>query len=54
MDGLKVWPLVIRKHVDAELPFMATENVLMAAVKEGGDRQILHEVIRELSMEAVN
>eukprot|EP01080_Neovahlkampfia_damariscottae_P010937 gene10937-3643_t len=52
VDGLKVWPLVIRKHVDAELPFMATENILMAAVKEGGDRQLLHEVIRELSMEA--
>jgi adenylosuccinate lyase len=52
IDGLVVWPLVIRKHVDAELPFMATENILMAAVKAGGDRQHLHEVIRELSMQS--
>jgi len=52
IDGIHVWPLVIRKHVDAELPFMATENILMAAVKAGGDRQNLHEVIRVHSMEA--
>jgi len=52
VDGLVVWPNVIRKHVDAELPFMATENILMACVKAGGDRQELHEAIRELSMEA--
>ncbi|KAL6048536.1 Adenylosuccinate lyase [Balamuthia mandrillaris] len=52
IDGIKVWPLVIRKHIDAELPFMATENILMACVKRGGDRQHLHEVIREHSMEA--
>jgi len=52
VDGLQVWPLVIKKHIDAELPFMATENILMAAVKAGGDRQALHESIREHSMEA--
>lgn len=52
MTGLHVWPNVIRKHIDAELPFMATENILMAAVKRGGDRQELHEAIREHSMEA--
>ena len=52
MTGLQVWPNVIRKHIDAELPFMATENILMAAVKKGGDRQELHESIREHSMEA--
>ena len=44
--------LVIRKHMMAELPFMATENIMMDAVKAGGDRQELHERIRELSMEA--
>jgi len=52
IDGIHVWPLVIRKHIDAELPFMATENILMAAVKAGGNRQELHEAIREHSMEA--
>lgn len=52
MDGLQVWPLVIRKRVDSELPFMATENIIMACVKAGGDRQELHEAIREHSMEA--
>jgi adenylosuccinate lyase len=52
IHGLHVWPLVIRKHVDAELPFMATENILMGCVKAGGDRQHLHEVIRVHSMEA--
>eukprot|EP01139_Manchomonas_bermudensis_P010711 Amastigsp_a340965_83.p1 type:complete len:520 gc:universal Amastigsp_a340965_83:1690-131(-) len=52
IDGIQVWPHVIRKHAAAELPFMATENVLMAAVKAGGNRQELHETIRELSMEA--
>ena len=50
--GLQVWPKVIAKHINAELPFMATENLLMAAVKKGGDRQKLHEVIRTHSMEA--
>jgi len=52
VDGLVVYPFVINKHIQAELPFMATENILMGAVKAGGDRQELHEVIREHSMEA--
>jgi len=52
VDGLQVWPLVIKKHIEAELPFMATENIIMAGVKAGGDRQHLHEVIRTASMEA--
>ena len=52
VDGLVVYPKVIRKHMMAELPFMATENIMMDAVKTGGDRQELHERIRELSMEA--
>ena len=51
-DGLQVWPKVIAKHINAELPFMATENLLMETVKRGGDRQELHEVIREHSMAA--
>lgn len=51
-DGLVVYPKVIRKHLMAELPFMATENIMMDAVKAGGDRQELHERIRELSMAA--
>ncbi len=50
--GLVVYPKVIEKHMMAELPFMATENIMMDAVKAGGDRQELHERIRELSMEA--
>ena len=52
VDGLVVYPKVIEKHLMAELPFMATENIMMDAVKAGGDRQELHERIRELSMEA--
>ena len=51
-DGLKVYPKVIEKRLRSELPFMATENILMDAVKAGGDRQELHEKIRVLSMEA--
>ncbi|MDO5132982.1 MAG: adenylosuccinate lyase [Eubacteriales bacterium] len=51
-DGLKVYPKVIEKHLRAELPFMATENIMMDAVKAGGDRQELHERIRTLSMQA--
>jgi len=51
-DGLKVYPKVIEKHLLAELPFMATENIMMDAVKRGGDRQELHEEIRSLSMQA--
>ncbi|MCP3967961.1 MAG: adenylosuccinate lyase [Lentisphaerae bacterium] len=50
--GLQVWPNVIARRVAAELPFMATENIMMAAVKAGGDRQELHEAIREHSMDA--
>ena len=52
VDGLVVYPKVIEKHMMAELPFMATENIMMDAVKAGGDRQELHEKIRTLSMEA--
>ncbi|AUS96482.1 adenylosuccinate lyase [Clostridium thermosuccinogenes] len=51
-SGLVVYPKVIEKHVLEELPFMATENILMEAVKKGGDRQELHERIRIHSMEA--
>ena len=52
VDGLVVYDKVITKHLLAELPFMATENIMMDAVKKGGDRQELHEKIRKLSMEA--
>ena len=51
-DGLKVYPKMIEKRLLSELPFMATENIMMDAVKRGGDRQALHERIRQLSMEA--
>ncbi len=51
-DGLKVYPAVIRKNLMEQMPFMATENLLMEAVKRGGDRQELHEVIRAHSMAA--
>ncbi len=53
-DGLVVYPKVIEKRLMSELPFMATENIMMDAVKKGGNRQELHERIRELSMEAGN
>ena len=52
VDGLVVYPKVIEKRLRSELPFMATENIMMDAAKAGGDRQELHERIRELSMEA--
>ncbi|MBQ3782133.1 MAG: adenylosuccinate lyase [Lachnospiraceae bacterium] len=52
VDGLVVYPKVIEKRLMAELPFMATENIMMDAVKAGGDRQELHEKIRTLSMQA--
>ena len=52
VDGLVVYPKVIEKRLMSELPFMATENIMMDAVKAGGDRQEIHERIRELSMEA--
>ena len=51
-NGIVVYPKIIEKRVMAELPFMATENIIMAGVKKGGDRQELHEVIRVLSQEA--
>lgn len=49
MEGPKVYPKVIERYLNAELPFMATENILMACVRRGGDRQHLHEVIRRHS-----
>ena len=52
VDGLVVYPKVIEKRLMSELPFMATENIMMDAVKAGGDRQEIHEKIRRLSMEA--
>ena len=52
VDGLVVYDKVITKHLMAELPFMATENIMMDAVKNGGNRQELHEKIRTLSMQA--
>jgi adenylosuccinate lyase len=50
--GLVVYPKVIASHIRAELPFMATENILVAAVKAGGNRQKIHEKIRQYSQEA--
>ncbi len=52
ISGLNIHEKIIEKHINEELPFMATENILMEAVKAGGDRQELHEVIRELSLKA--
>lgn len=52
VSNIVVYPKVIRKHINDELPFMASENIMMEAVKKGGDRQELHEKIREHSMEA--
>jgi adenylosuccinate lyase len=51
-EGLVVYPNVIRRRIDSELPFMATENLIMAMVEAGGDRQDVHEKIRVLSHEA--
>ena len=51
-DGMVVYPKVIERRIKAELPFMATENIIMEGVKNGGDRQELHEEIRVMSMEA--
>lgn len=53
-ENLVVYPKVILQHINAELPFMVTENIIMEGVKRGGDRQDLHEKIRVLSMEAGN
>lgn len=52
ISGVTVYPKTIEKHLDEELPFMATENILMYCVKKGGDRQNLHEAIREHSVAA--
>ena len=52
VKGGTVYPKTMKKHLDDELPFMATENILMYCVKKGGDRQELHEEIRKLSVEA--
>jgi adenylosuccinate lyase len=52
MEKPVVYPKVIEKHLRAELPFMATENILMECVKRGGDRQVVHEAIREHSQAA--
>ena len=52
ISGLKVYPKIIARHLQAELPFMATENILMYCVKKGGDRQTLHEAIRTHSVAA--
>ncbi len=52
VSGLRVYPEVIKKNLDEELPFMATENILMHCVKNGGDRQLLHEAIRKHSVAA--
>ena len=51
-DGLVVYPKVVRARVMAELPFMASENIMMKAVKKGGDRQELHERLREHAVAA--
>ena len=52
ISGMTVYPKVMKKHMDEELPFMITENILMYCVKKGGDRQTLHEAIRVHSVEA--
>ncbi len=53
ISGLKVYPKIIEKHLNAEIPFMATENILMYCVNnKGGDRQVLHEAIRKHAVEA--
>ena len=51
MDGVVVYPKVIEANIQKELPFMATENIIMESVRKGMDRQEVHEIIRELSME---
>ncbi|MFA6866024.1 MAG: adenylosuccinate lyase [Clostridia bacterium] len=53
ISGLKIYPKIIEKHLNEELPFMLTENILMDAVKKGGDRQELHEVIRKHSIDTI-
>ncbi|GAA93783.1 hypothetical protein E5Q_00429 [Mixia osmundae IAM 14324] len=51
-EGMVVYPAIIKRHIAQELPFMATENIIMAIVKKGGDRQLVHEKIRVLSHQA--
>jgi len=53
-EGLVVYPKVVERHILQELPFMATENIIMAIVKKGGDRQVAHEKIRVLSHQAAH
>lgn len=53
VDGMTVYPKIIEKHLKEELPFMATENILMYCVKKGGDRQLLHEAIRRHSVNTI-
>ncbi|XP_075232127.1 adenylosuccinate lyase isoform X2 [Lycorma delicatula] len=52
LEGFVVYPKVIQRHINQELPFMSTENIIMAVVQAGGDRQVCHEHIRVLSQEA--
>lgn len=52
-SGMKVYPKIIERHLKEELPFMVTENILMEAVKKGGNRQELHEIIRQHSIESI-
>ena len=52
VSGMTVYPKMIEKHLNEELPFMATENILMYCVKKGGDRQTLHEAIRQHAVAA--
>jgi adenylosuccinate lyase len=52
ISNMRVYPEMMRKHLEEELPFMATENILMYCVKKGGDRQLLHEAIREIAVSA--
>ena len=53
LDGLNVYNVIINKHLNEKLPFMATENIIMDMVKSGGDRQEIHEKIRQISMQAI-
>jgi adenylosuccinate lyase len=53
-EGLVPYPKIIERHINQELPFMATENVIMEMVKKGGDRQVCHEEIRVLSHQSAS
>jgi adenylosuccinate lyase len=53
-SGINVYEKIIRRHLEEELPFMALENIIMEAVKQGGDRQHIHHVLKEMSMETVH